>query len=324
MSSKDAIRLPKPIEYLWAMIFGMLGAIHPIVACVLSACLSWPLFAWWNMPLCVKLNCYAAESVWRFMGGQGVERWGRAKYHFYGEKIPMRENAFVTMNHMTLLDWAFLFSIAGRRGRLGVLKFFAKKSVQYVPGFGWGLYLLDSLLVSRNWLADQNLINKTFSNLKKRKLPFWVVSFLEGTRKTPKKLAESQEYSKKKDLPVLRHVLLPRTKGFVATLTQLRTELDAVYDITYAYPKEESAGIVDCAMRRLPGLHFHVRRFPIADLPSDPAELAEWCMQLYVQKDALLETFYTTGTFPDPRPEGEWSLPYKHEYMKIWDIKGGE
>lgn len=258
------------------------------------------------------------------MGGQGVERWGRAKYHFYGDKIPMRENAFVTMNHMTLLDWAFLFSIAGRRGRLGVLKFFAKKSVQYVPGFGWGLYLLDSLLVSRNWLADQNLINKTFSNLKKRKLPFWVVSFLEGTRKTPKKLAESQAFSKQRDLPVLRHVLLPRTKGFVATISQLRVELDAVYDITYAYPKEADAGVVDCAMRRLPDLHFHVRRFPMADLPEDPAALAEWCTQLYVEKDALLEHFYTTGTFPDPRPEGEWSLPYKHEYMKIWDIKGGE
>lgn len=236
----------------------------------------------------------------------------------------MKENAFTVMNHLTFLDWAFLFTVAGRRGRLGVLKFFAKKSITFIPGFGWGLYLLDSLLISRNWLADQNLINSTFSKLKTRKLPFWVVSFLEGTRKTPRKLKDSQEFAKKRDLPVLRHVLLPRTKGFVATITQLRTELDAVYDVTYAYNQDKAPGLVDLAMRRMPDLHFHVRRFPLADLPTDPTALADWCTNLYVEKDALLEHFATHGVFPDPAPEGEWSQPYQHVPMEIWNITGGK
>jgi 1-acyl-sn-glycerol-3-phosphate acyltransferase len=295
------------------------------VACALIGfVVSFPLLGWWNMPLAVKLNCILADWLWWFIGGKGVEAWGRSKYHFYGDKIPMRENTFTTMNHLTFLDWAFFFSIAGRRGRLGVLKFFAKKSIAWIPGFGWGLYLLDSLLVSRNWLADQNLINATFSKLKNRKLPFWVVSFLEGTRRTPSKLADSQEYARKKDLPHLKHLLIPRTKGFVATISQLRTELDAVYDVTYAYEGGKTPGIIDLAMRRLPDLHFHIRRFPIADLPTDPDALAQWCIQLFVQKDLLLEQFHTTGAFPSPSPEGEWSLPYQHEKMRIMDIKAGQ
>lgn len=320
MAPKDVLRLPRALEILWTVLFVCVGSITPITFAIIAFVFTFPLFGWWNMKLAVKLNCIMADWTWWFMGGKGVEGWGRSKYHFYGDKIPKRENSFTVMNHRTLLDWAFLFSIAGRRGRLGVLKFFAKKSITWVPGFGWGIYLLDSLLISRNWLADQNLINQTFAKLKNRKLPFWVVSFLEGTRLTPAKFAESQEYARKKDLPVLNHLLVPRTKGFVATVSQLRTELDAIYDVTYAYQGKQVPGVVDFAMRRLPDLHFHIRRFPMKDIPTDPDALTQWCIQLFVQKDALLEHFHKHGVFPNPAPEGEWSMPYEHEKMHLMSL----
>jgi len=321
MASKAVLRLPKPLEILWTILFCLCGSIPAIAFSLMAALITIPLFSWWNMRLTVKLNCILADWTWWILGGKGIEQWGRSTYHFSGDQIPMRENAFAVMNHLTFLDWAFLFSVAGRRGRLGVLKFFAKKSITWIPGFGWGLYLLDSLLVSRSWLKDQNLINNTFAKLKMRKLPFWVVSFLEGTRRTATKLAESQAFAKQRDLPHLRHLLVPRTKGFVATLTGLRSELDAVYDITYAYEGNKTPGLVDLAMRRVPDLHFHIRRFPIADLPTDPEQLSDWCMRLFVEKDALLEHFHTHGAFPNPRPDGEWSIPYVHERMNIMSVK---
>jgi hypothetical protein len=68
-------------------------------------------------------------------------------------------------------------------------------------------------LLSRNWSDDVEKINKTFYNLKTRKLPFWLASHIEGTRLVPEKIRQSQEYAKKNDLPVTNHVLLPRKKG---------------------------------------------------------------------------------------------------------------
>ena len=37
----------------------------------------------------------------------------------------------------------------------------------------------------------------------------------EGTRARPAKIKESQEFAKSRGLPVLKHVLLPRTKGLL-------------------------------------------------------------------------------------------------------------
>jgi 1-acyl-sn-glycerol-3-phosphate acyltransferase len=63
---------------------------------------------------------------------------------------------------------------------LGATKFFAKASIRYIPGFGWGMWMLDFPFLHRNWGEDVNMINKTFNKLQTRKLPFWLISHLEG------------------------------------------------------------------------------------------------------------------------------------------------
>lgn len=65
--------------------------------------------------------------------------------------------------------------------------------------------------------------------------PFWLNIFPEGTRFKTKLLAESQAYSLRNHLPVLKHTLSPRTKGFHLALQELRERLDCVYDLTIAY-----------------------------------------------------------------------------------------
>jgi hypothetical protein len=47
-------------------------------------------------------------------------------------------------------------------------------------------------------------------------------------------------------------------------------------------------------------VHVHVRRLPISDIPINPAEIKLWLHNRFVEKDALLETFNETGTFPEP------------------------
>lgn len=63
---------------------------------------------------------------------------------------------------------------------------------------------------------------KTFEHLRKRELPFWMISHPEGTRWSKAKLKKSHEWAKKQGLPILNNVLLPRSKGFIATVRGLR------------------------------------------------------------------------------------------------------
>lgn len=59
--------------------------------------------------------------------------------------------------------------------------------------------------------------------------------FPEGTRYTPEKHAVSMEFAAKTGLPHLKHLLIPRTKGFFAITQQLRNHFDAVYSGTLCF-----------------------------------------------------------------------------------------
>lgn len=85
-----------------------------------------PVLHWVAPRLLTKIMCYFADLQWRYFA-MGTEYWGRAKFHFYGHKVvPDRENCIVVMNHLSILDWLYILNIAGRRGRTGCVKYFAK------------------------------------------------------------------------------------------------------------------------------------------------------------------------------------------------------
>jgi hypothetical protein len=62
-----------------------------------------------------------------------------------------------------------------------------------------------------------------------------LVLFAEGTRFTPAKHAASIAFAEKSGLPPLKNLLLPRTKGFLATLQQIRGKFPAIYCATLAF-----------------------------------------------------------------------------------------
>ena len=63
----------------------------------------------------------------------------------------------------------------------------------------------------------------------------WIGLCPEGTRLSPRKLLASRAFSRQHDKPELRHLLWPRTKGFVATVKGMRGHVEAVYDLSYVY-----------------------------------------------------------------------------------------
>ena len=240
-------------------------------------------------------NRWAANTWWGWC--VSLARWLHGtRIEVSGDPVPERENALVLANHQQMPDITFLMFFARSRKRLGDMKWFVKDIIKYVPGAGWGMLFLDCPFVKRNWAADRESIARTFSRLVKGRVPVWLILFPEGTRITPEKLSKSHDYARDRGLEPHQHLLLPRTKGFAASVQGLRGHLDAVYDITIGYPAgvptlwQYCRGYVRVA-------HLHVRRYPVGDMPAEDDELAKWLVDRFQEKDQLLDRFYRTGRF---------------------------
>jgi 1-acyl-sn-glycerol-3-phosphate acyltransferase len=214
-----------------------------------------------------------------------------------GDDVPMRENAIVVLNHQDMADITFLMIYARSKDRLGDMKWMVKDVIKYVPGVGWGMLFLDCIFVKRDWTKDRESVRRTFARLRDNQVPVWMLSFSEGTRINPEKLEKSRAYARKQGLPEPRHVLLPRTKGFVATVEGLRDHVSAVYDVTVGY-EEGVPNLWQYIKGYAKRAHLHVRRYPIDELPTSDEELGEWISERFREKDELLEGFYATGAFP--------------------------
>ncbi len=214
-----------------------------------------------------------------------------------GDILPERENAFVIANHQSMADIPALVVLASRCRRTGDLKWFAKDIIKWVPGVGWGLLFLDCLFVKRNWNADKDKIIATFERLRANRSPFWILSFVEGTRLTLAKLKRSQDYAQSAGFPILQNVMHPRSKGFSATLEGLGPMADAIYDITIAYsgfPVGRVPGLKGLFFGPIQNIHVDARRFPIAELPQGSAERAQWLLERFIEKDRRLAKFQQT------------------------------
>jgi lysocardiolipin and lysophospholipid acyltransferase len=234
---------------------------------------------WWGMCVVVARVLYGTDAT------------------IDGDDVPAGENAIVLCNHQSMSDITVLFELAYRKGRLGDLKWYVKDILKWVPGIGWGMVFLDCIFVRRNWTQDKEHIRRIFSRILRDKVPVWIATFPEGTRLTPAKAERSRAYAAKAGLPAFAHVMVPRTKGVVATLGGLQGHLDAVYDVTIGY----SAAIPtlgDWVKGYVPKVHLHVRRFPLSELPRSEEERADWVVDRFAAKDGLLEGFYANGRWP--------------------------
>ncbi|KAG2601204.1 hypothetical protein PVAP13_5KG573200 [Panicum virgatum] len=134
-------------------------------------------------------------------------------------------------------------------------------------------------------------------------------SIMSMERRSEKKCIMSQEYASEHGLPKLEHVLLPKTKGFICCLQQLRSSLDAVYDVTIAY-KHRLPDFLDNVYGVDPSeVHIHIRTVQLSDIPTSEDEITEWMIERFRQKDKLLSDFLAKGHFPDEGTEGDLSTP---------------
>ncbi len=242
------------------------------------------------------VNCWCAGTWWGWCV-TFAEKANKTEIVFSGSDVPLCEDVLLVANHQQMPDITAIMKFAKTKDRLGDLKFFVKKQLKWVPGLGWGMQFLDCLYIDRDWTADQNSIEKTFSNLVNNSVPVYLVSFVEGTRFTMAKLENARAFARDHGLREPRHTLVPRTKGFAASVEGLRSHITSVYDLTIGYE-----GGVPSLWQYVKGLvariHVHVRRYEIESLPDSADGLRQWLFDRWEEKDSLLDHFYATGAFP--------------------------
>ncbi len=243
-----------------------------------------------------KINRACAAGWWG-MCVSGAKRLNKSHILVTGSKVPLHENAIIVSNHQQMPDIPTIMALAKSKGCLGDLKFFVKDVLKWVPGVGWGMLFMDCVFVKRNWSSDSDHILKTFSNLVDNKVPVWLVSFVEGTRARLHKIEASREFAVSHGLKPLEHVLLPRTKGFAATVEGLREHVSAVYDLTIGY-EEGVPTLWQYIKGSVHRIHLHVRRFPLEELPTLEEDVRQWLMDRWTEKDQLLDRFYEQDAFP--------------------------
>lgn len=242
-------------------------------------------------------------ALWPFL----FEKINNTKVVFSGETLPHGERVLLIANHRTEVDWMYLWDLALRKGCLGYIKYILKSSLMKLPIFGWGFHLFEFIPVERKWEVDEPIMQQMLSTFTSREDPLWLALFPEGTDFTEQKCIRSQKFAAENGLPVMKNVLLPKSKGFYACLDILRGTLDAVYDVTIAY-KNKCPVFMDNVFGVNPlEVHMHVRRIPIADMPLTEDEAAAWLNDSFQLKDQLLADFTAEGKFPNQDTEAELS-----------------
>ncbi|OQO06346.1 hypothetical protein B0A48_08935 [Cryoendolithus antarcticus] len=239
-----------------------------------------------------------AESVWLGLQKLFIDVNG-AKVIVDGDPLPAGESAIVVSNHVEWTDVYSIQELAIRSGMLSRCRWFAKSQLRWVPGLGWGLWAMGMPLVSREWTHDKAEMDRVFYGAIRKHWPIWLIAYSEATRYTLEKHVEGAAWAKAHGKIMPKHLLFPRTKGFIACVQQLRQapHIKAVYDITIAYahgkdfqrPPSFWQTLLSPNMGRDWTFYVHVERHELSTLPQTNEELARWLEHRWVEKGQRLE-----------------------------------
>ncbi|KAK1575806.1 hypothetical protein Q3G72_008468 [Acer saccharum] len=250
-----------------------------------------------------RINRVVAELLWLELVWL-IDWWAGVKIKLYTDSetfhLMGKEHALVVANHKSDIDWLVGWVLAQRSGCLGSALAVMKKSSKFLPVIGWSMWFSEYLFLERSWAKDENTLKSGLQRLRDFPQPFWLALFVEGTRFTQAKLLAAQEYAASTGMPIPRNVLIPRTKGFVAAVSHMRSFVPAIYDMTVAIPKSSPSPTM---LRLFKGqssvVHVHLKRRLMKELPETDDAVAQWCKDMFVAKDSLLDKHNAEDTFSD-------------------------
>ncbi|PIK54697.1 putative 1-acyl-sn-glycerol-3-phosphate acyltransferase delta [Apostichopus japonicus] len=209
-----------------------------------------------------------------------------------------KQHGLLVMNHTFELDWLATWCVADRYGQLFSAKCFMKNELKYVPLVGWSFYLLEMPFLKRDFVKDREQLVEGVKLLADFPMPAKMLMFCEGTRFTPEKYEKSKAFAEKKGLPILKHHLTPRTKGFCMAVEGLKGRVPVIMDATVACQKNDSATVYDLLLGKRVTYHAFVKIRSMDEVPTDSEEeTSNYCHQLYQEKDNAMDYFMKNDTF---------------------------
>ncbi|MEE6476638.1 hypothetical protein FKM82_011154 [Ascaphus truei] len=240
----------------------------------------------------------------------------------YGD-LPKKENIIYLSNHQCTVDWIVANMLAVQQNALGHVRYVLKDGLKFLPLYGWYFSQHGGIYVKRNAkFNEKKMRNKLLSQVK-AETPMYLVVFPEGTRynpEIPKVITDSQAFSMKEGLPVLKHVLTPRVKATHVAIDAMQDYLDAVYDITVAYEgttdqagqRKEAPSMTEFLCKECPRIHIFVERVDLRDIPKEQIFMRRWLHERFENKDKLLTEFYEAAD-----PERRNMFPGNGHHTKL-------
>ena len=202
----------------------------------------------------------------------------------------------IISNHLSWVDIFALFRAF--RGRAPLIRFFLKQELIWMPIVGQACWALEFPFMKRytpEYLErhpeKRGTDLETTRRLcrRYRKVPVAILNFIEGTRFTREKHADQES--------PYRHLLRPRIGGISFVLASLGDQLDAIFDVTLAYPRHDVT-MWEFVTNRVPRVVVRARRIEVTPELIDPAiteagpardRLKVWIDELWREKDATLD-----------------------------------
>lgn len=244
--------------------------------------------------------CYSLFAQMIFI----CDWWSNTKVYFYCDeevqkKYLGKEHCLLLVNHSYDIDWLMGWSLCEKLGVLGNCKAYAKKVIQYVPAIGWSWKFAEFVFLERSFDKDKVNIGRQICEIFDYPAPVWLCLYPEGTRFTEKKHETSVKFAQERGLPVLKHHLIPRTKGFTTSLPFVKEKGACILDIQIAFKKDDpiEPTFTNLLFGRGCTSHFYVRRIDPKSISDDENEAAEWLHETFRHKDKLQESFHKHGDF---------------------------
>lgn len=174
------------------------------------------------------------------------------------------------------------------------------KILKYYCVIGWIMQMNGFLYITRRWEEDQNRLSRTLDYLIALDRRFQLLIFPEGTDLTKNSKEKSNKYAMQHVLPQYSFILHPKTTGFSYLVRHLQQAkyLNAVYDLTIAYPDYIPQSELDLMKGKLPNeVHFHIERIPSWNMPTDDLTLRQWLQERWFNKEQILKQFYKKKSF---------------------------
>lgn len=243
--------------------------------------------------------CYSFYSQLVFL----ADWWSNARLNLYVSDEDIKycgtEHVLLLMNHTYEIDWLIGWMFCEKVRVLGNCKAYAKKVIQYIPTIGWAWKFAEFVFLERSFEKDREIIGRQINEIYDYPDPVWLLLNAEGTRFTEQKHEASVKFAQEKGMVPLKHHLIPRTKGFTASLPYLRKKCPAVLDIQLAISKDSAVKptIFNILNGKPITAHMCVRRIPTASLPENEEEAAAWLHELFREKDRMQDSFHRHGNF---------------------------